>query len=136
MKTERAQKCKHPHLDKTLRCKTCGAKVDIREKRNKYGNRRTDCFDSAKEAKRHEELKAMFNAGLIPGWEWRKPLLRYPLEVNGFPITLYEADFRYERDGKTIVEDCKGYKKGAAYRLFIIKKRLMKAIHNVDVVEV
>jgi hypothetical protein len=134
--TAKRVSCKHPKLDKALNCKTCGVKVDIREKRNKYGAKRVNGFDSTKEAKRHDELKAMWRAGLIAGWEWRKPLLRYPLEVNGFPITLYEADFRYERNGKTIVEDCKGYKKGAAYRIFIIKKRLMQAIHGIQVQEI
>ena len=64
----------------------------------------------------------------------------------------YIADFVYEvpyrqysdKDGelifadgwKTIVEDTKGCKKGAAYDLFIIKRKLMLYIHGIRVKEV
>lgn len=38
----------------------------------------------------------------------------------------YVADFVYKtRDGKTVVEDVKGYKKGAPYKLFKAKQKLM-----------
>ena len=37
----------------------------------------------------------------------------------------YIADFKYIQDGKMIVEDVKGYKRGAAYQLFTIKRKLM-----------
>ena len=37
----------------------------------------------------------------------------------------YVADFTYYQDGEYIVEDTKGYKKGAAYQLFSIKRKLM-----------
>ena len=134
--SERAPKCKHPHLHYTRRCKICGEVVDIKEKRNKYGNRRTDGFASAKEARRFEELLSLgvTSVGRQIGYE---------LNVNGVHICDYIADFVYEipySAGRIMVEDVKpsgkGFKKTDAYRLFTIKKRLMKACHNIDVVEV
>ena len=52
----------------------------------------------------------------------------------------YIADFVYERNGKTIVEDCKGEDKkykGKRFSTktdaFIIKKKLMLYIHNIQI---
>ena len=47
----------------------------------------------------------------------------------------YVADFVYQQDGKTIVEDTKGYKKGAAYDLFVIKRKLMLIVHGIRIKE-
>lgn len=135
--SERAPKCKHRNLDKDRRCKTCGVLVDIRDKRNKYGNRRTNGFDSAREARRFEELKAL---GVWP----IDRQVKFNLPVNGVHICDYIADFVYDvpySDGTMrIVEDVKprgkGFKKTSAYRMFVIKKNLMKACHGIDVVEV
>lgn len=135
--TERAPKCKHPRLNSSRCCKTCGVLVDIRAKGNKYGNRHTDGFDSVKEARRFGELKAL---GVWP----IDRQVKFDLTVNGVRICEYWADFAYEvpySDGKwRVVEDVKprgkGFKKTDAYRLFTIKKRLMKACHGIEVVEV
>lgn len=135
--TQPERACKHPKLDKKLRCKTCGALVDIREKKNKYGARRTDGFDSAKEARRFKELKAL---GVWP----IERQVSFDLDFNGVHICSYRADFVYDvpySDGTMrIVEDAKPrsqrFKKTAAYRMFVIKKKLMKACHNIDVIEV
>jgi len=129
--------CKHTELNKRLICKSCGVKVDIREKRNKYGNRRTDGFDSAKEARRYGHLKAL---GVWP----IERQVSFDLTVNGVHICDYRADFVYEvpySDGTMrIVEDVKprgqAFKKTPAYRMFIIKKRLMLALKNIEVIEV
>jgi hypothetical protein len=48
----------------------------------------------------------------------------------------YVADFCYYQDGKYIVEDVKGCKKGAAYDLFVIKRKLMLKVHGIRVTEV
>lgn len=37
----------------------------------------------------------------------------------------YVADFTYYKDGKFVVEDVKGMKKGTAYQFFRLKKQLM-----------
>lgn len=86
-------------------------------------------FASTKEARRWAELQLMQRAGVISDL---KRQVRYPLDVNGQPICHYVADATFQRDGRLIVEDTKGVSTDV-YRL---KKKLMKAIHNIDVVEV
>jgi hypothetical protein len=70
-------------------------------------------------------------AGTISALELQKP---YRLDVNGFHIADYVADFVYERDGETIVEDVKS--KPTKTRLYRIKKKLMRAIHGIEIHEV
>lgn len=51
--------------------------------------------------------------------------------------TKYVADFVYrDADGQLVVEDTKGCKKGAAYDLFVIKRKLMLFVHGIKVKEV
>lgn len=50
----------------------------------------------------------------------------------------YVADFSYvdNATGKTVVEDVKGYKKGATYSVFVIKRKLMLQKFGIRVKEV
>lgn len=50
----------------------------------------------------------------------------------------YIADFVYidAKTGKTIVEDAKGYKDGGAYRIFVIKRKLMLERFGIRIKEV
>lgn len=49
----------------------------------------------------------------------------------------YVADFLYfDENGEMVVEDAKGHKKGAAYDLFVIKRKLMLYVHGIKIVEV
>ncbi len=48
----------------------------------------------------------------------------------------YTADFVYKKDEEVVVEDVKGYKKGAAYAVFALKRKLMLMIHGIKVQEV
>ena len=48
----------------------------------------------------------------------------------------YEADFIYEKDGQLIVEDVKGMRKGTAYSLFQLKKRIMYEKYNIIIQEI
>lgn len=132
-KPKARSKCKHPELDKRLHCKSCGVLVDIREKKNKYGARRTDGFDSAKEARRYQDLKLMFHYGKIASLRLQP---RFPLEVNCQLIATYVADFQYVdlKTLKVVVEDVKS--KATKTTVYLLKKRLMKAIHNIDIKEV
>ena len=85
-------------------------------------------FDSAKEAKRYWELKQM---GVWP----IELQPKFELVVNGVHICDYRADFAYEvpySGGQRVIEDVKGMKT----REYRIKKKLMKAIHNIDIQEV
>src|SRR6185437_2870096 len=89
-------------------------------------------FASKKEANRYQELKMLSRAGIIWDFVFRKNLLRYRLVVNDVLISVYEADFRYNSPSGCVVEDTKGFKT-PVYRL---KKKLMKAIHGIEIQEV
>lgn len=100
---------------------------------SKYHNRKTEVdgfvFDSRREANRYLELKILERAGEIAALELQP---KFEMVVNGVKICDYYADFRYQEGGRTIVEDAKGVRTD----VFRIKKKLLKAIHDVDVVEV
>lgn len=104
-----------------------------RPKGNKFRNIRTEVdgisFASKREARRWSELLLMQKAGYITDLDRQK---RFPLDVNGMPICLYVADFTYRRNGSLVVEDAKGVRTPE----FKLKAKLMKAVHNIEVVEV
>ena len=88
-------------------------------------------FDSKWESERLGQLKAMEKAGVVTELERQ---VRYTLAINDVKICDYVADFRYlqqEEDGfsKLIVEDAKG----VLTPEFKLKKKMMKAIHNIDI---
>ena len=91
-------------------------------------------FDSAKEAKRYARLRALEDAGKIQGLRLQVPFEILPsFECDGVKYRgmRYVADFVYYRDGKVVVEDCKGFKT-AEYKL---KKKLMAYINHVNIEE-
>ena len=87
-------------------------------------------FDSQKEAARFHELKLLERAGEITDLERQ---VAYDLAVNGVKVARYIADFRF-KDKKTgiVVEDVKS-EATAKTRDFVIKRKLMRAIHGVEV---
>lgn len=114
-------------------------------RRNKYYARkckiRGTVFDSRKEAQRYAELQLLLKAGLICDLERQKKYILVPpqRDENGKLIEReisYIADFVYKENGKEVVEDVKGYKEGAAYRIFTIKRKLMLWVHGIRVREV
>lgn len=102
-------------------------------RRPKFGNVRTEVdgqsFASKREAKRFGQLRLMEKGGLIADL---KTQVRYPLDVNGQPICHYIADFTYMEAGELVVEDSKGYRTPE----FILKSKLMRAVHGITVREV
>ena len=105
------------------------------KKQNKYGAVKTTVygitFDSGHEANRYLILRDMLRLGEIKNLRWQ---VTYTLEIEGQKICDYRADFVYEDalTGETVVEDAKGVRT-PVYRL---KKKLMKAILNIDIQEV
>lgn len=103
--------------------------------RSKYGAKKTTVdgieFDSKAEARRYGELKLLERAGKIKNLERQ---VRYDLEVNGEKIGFYKADFRYwdQAASQQVVEDVKGMRTP----VFVIKAKLMKALHRVEIVEI
>lgn len=80
---------------------------------SKYRNRKTNGYDSAKEAKRAAELKLLEKAGHITDLQEQVTiLLQERFQCNGKweRAIAYIADFVYFKDGQKIVEDVKGFK--------------------------
>jgi hypothetical protein len=103
-------------------------------RRNKYRNEPVVVdgirFASKREARRYGELRLLERAGEITNLELQP---RFGITVNGVRVCDYVADFVYVlRNGQKVVEDAKGFRT-PEYKL---KRRLMKAIHNVEVAEV
>lgn len=101
---------------------------------SKYRNKKVlvdgVAFDSKKEAKRYRELKLLEDAGIIEKLERQVKfdLLPNQKDPDGKVIerkVQYIADFVYLKNGKVYVEDVKGYRDGGAYRVFVIKRKLM-----------
>ena len=105
-------------------------------KQNKYKNKKTTIdnipFDSKNEASRYLELKLLLKSGLIqdlvlqPAFELQ-PKFKYQGRTER-SIT-YKADFQYTEDGKTIVEDVKGFET----KDFIIKRKLFLNKYGNDI---
>lgn len=128
---------------------------------NKYGAKKIkdpftgDVFDSKKEYNRWCNLRLLERAGKITDLNRQVTFELIPTQreestevykagpQKGLPkpgavleqAVNYVADFTYYLDGEYIVEDTKGYKRGAAYQLFIIKRKLMLLVHGIRVKE-
>ncbi len=86
-------------------------------------------FASKAEAHRYRQLKLLLSAGRITDLEMQK---RYPIKVNGQAICTYVADFDYVEGGKKVTEDVKGMRTS----VYKIKRKLMMAVHGIDIREV
>lgn len=82
---------------------------------SKYNNKKTQVdmyiFDSALEAKRYRQLALLEKANKITNLKLQpRFLLLESFKKNGMTYrkTEYIADFSYEENGKTVVEDVKG----------------------------
>ena len=110
----------------------------IKGKRNKYkvagkADRTADgiVFASKREMNRYLELKLQEKAGAIRDLELQP---RFDIRVNGKFCGFYKADFRYTltSTGERKVEDVKGMPT-PVYRL---KKKLIEAMHGIEIIEV
>jgi hypothetical protein len=110
----------------------------------KYHARKTKVrgirFDSKKEAERFLELKMLERGGVIRNLERQVhfTLIDAHRRKDG---TLerrceYVADFVYEEEnGEKVVEDVKGCRKGCAYQLFVLKRKLMLDRYGIEIRE-
>ena len=106
---------------------------------NKYKNHRVETyegtFDSKKEFLRWKQLRMMQAAGKIQNLQRQVAYTLVPAQQTSSGTersVKYIADFVYEMDGKTIVEDTKGFKTPD----YIIKRKLMLYIHGIEIQEV
>jgi hypothetical protein len=105
---------------------------DLTERPSKYRNKKTTVdgikFDSKREAQFYSSLKQLERAGQVSQIELQK---RYPLSVNGHAVCSYLADFAFHDaiQGRYRVVDIKG----VLTKDFSIKRKLMRAIHGIEV---
>lgn len=107
---------------------------------SKYGSQKITVdgieFDSRKEAHRYSELRLMERGGLIQDLQRQVkfeliPSQRYDGKVVERPCN-YVADFVYQENGQTIVEDTKGFRT----KDYIIKRKLMLYLCGIRIREV
>lgn len=120
----------------------------------KYNSKKTIIdgitFDSRKEANRYCELKMLERCGAISNLELQKSYELIPAQYeyyerygkNGNRLKdgkrclerscVYKADFVYDDNGHTVVEDVKGFRTEE----YKIKKKLMLYIHGIKIKEV
>lgn len=99
-------------------------------------------FDSKREARRYMDLWLMQRSGEIANLrtQVKYPLLPKQVRSDGTMERAidYVADFVYEKDSETVVEDSKGFRNtaSAAYRVFVMKRKMMLYFHGITVREV
>lgn len=117
---------------------------------NKYRNKKVTVngitYDSKKEAQRHAILKMMERAGRIRELRRQVKYVLIPAQYEPDEISArgrtkrgklierecsYVADFVYEENGKTVVEDTKGFRTAD----YIIKRKLLLWVHGIRIKE-
>lgn len=125
-----------------------GAASVSRRGRNKYGAQRIGGHASKKEHRRAGELKLMQRAGLISDLREQVSYTLIPAQYSdcgadskGKSVRVllerscrYVADFVYTdtATGKTVVEDTKGMRT----KEYVIKRKLMLAVHGIRIKEI
>lgn len=104
-------------------------------------------FDSQREYKRWSELVLLERAGQIRDLQRQVKFVLIPAQYEPDTVGVrggvkrgrllerevsYVADFVYTQDGKTVVEDSKGFKT----KDYIIKRKLMLYHHSIQIKEV
>ena len=111
----------------------------------KYHNQKIivdgELFDSKKEALRWRQLKSLEKINAISDLQRQVKYTLIPAQKDEAGKTIehkcsYIADFVYQQNGQIIVEDVKGYRKGGAYAVFVIKRKLMPQKYGIRVKEV
>ena len=112
-------------------------------RRSKYGAQKTEfdglVFDSKHEAMRWRELALLQRSGEIADLQRQVKYILIPAQVDedgkiAERAVSYVADFVYRdmRSGETVVEDAKGMHT----RDYIIKRKLMRYVHGIKIMEV
>lgn len=118
---------------------------------SKYQNKKTILrgvkFDSAREARRYQELLLLQKAGAITDLQRQVEFVLIPSQKEPDSVGVrggikkgktiehavkYVADFTYKENGKTVVEDTKGFRT----KDYVIKRKLMLWVHGIKIREV
>lgn len=108
-----------------------------KKRKNKYGAKKSGGYASTKEHKRANELKLMQRAGLITNLREQVKYVLIPTQRDAAGNLLekecsYYADFVYDKNGVTVVEDTKGFRT-TEYKL---KRKLMLYVHGISIKEI
>ncbi len=119
--------------------------------KNKYHNKKINVngitYDSKKEYRRHQELSLLERVGTIQDLQRQVKFVLIPAQRE--PDTIgarggikkgkvierectYTADFVYIEDGKTIVEDTKGFRT----KDYILKRKMLLHFYGIRIKEV
>ena len=126
--------------------------------RNKYNARKSGGFDSRKEERRFQELRLLERAGEIDNLRTQVKYVLIPAqrEESGEVFTRgrnkgqrkpgrviehevsYYADFVYHdiNTDREVVEDVKGCRDSEAYKLYVVKRKLMLWRYGIRIREV
>jgi hypothetical protein len=125
-----------------------GARRAVDKSVNKFNAQKAEVdgitFDSKHEAERYRALRLEEKAHRVRRIKTQVPI---QVEINGQHVFTYLCDFVYERQSDIaltadgfpwglVYEDAKGYRKGAAYQLFRLKKAVIKAALGIVIDEV
>lgn len=119
--------------------------------RSKYKNKKVVIdgivFDSKREAKRYGELLLLEKVGAITNLQRQVKYVLIPAQREPDTVGVrggihkgkliekecaYYADFVYEQDGETVVEDTKGMRTTE----YVIKRKLLLYIHGIRITEI
>ena len=105
---------------------------------SKYHNTKTTLdgitFDSKKEATRYAELMLLQRSGLIQNLRLQVPFELIPKQA-GERAVRYIADFVYDENGETVVEDTKS-EITRANPTYILKRKLLLWVRGLRIKEV
>lgn len=103
---------------------------------NKFHAKKTifdgEIYDSKKEAQYVMFLKSEKRKGNIINYT-RQP--RFDIIINGITVAFYKGDFEVIYKDHKEIWDVKGLKKGCAYQMFRLKKKLVEALYNIKIIE-
>jgi len=97
----------------------------------KYRNRKVAGYDSIAEWSRAKDLQLLERGGVISDLKEQQSFELVPKQQGERAIN-YVADFTYIENGQLVVEDVKGMRTA----LYILKRKLMKFIHGIEVKEI
>lgn len=109
-------------------------------KPNKYNAKKTEyngeTYDSAKEASyaaKMDMLKKTSGSDKVVKIEKQ---VRYDVIVNDEKICFYKLDFKVTYEDRIEYIDVKGLRRGCAYQMFKLKKKLVEALYGIKITEV
>jgi hypothetical protein len=88
-------------------------------------------FPSTAEFTRCRALQLQQRAGVISNLELQP---KYPVVINGKKVFEYRGDFKYHKEGSTIVEDVKASLNPKYHdEVFKLKKKLVEALYGIKI---